>query len=184
MLLLRSLELRGMQRVGPIMAKIGVLSDTHIPLNAPRVPDSVLRGLEGVDMILHAGDLVSLSVLDTLRQIADTRAVCGNMDPPEVRSELPATLMVAVADRRIGLIHGSGAPFGLADRAQAEFLRREGATPDVLVFGHSHEPIEDVHGNLLRFNPGSPTDRRFTAYRSYGILTIGETVESAVIPLD
>ena len=170
-------------RVKSVM-KIGVLSDTHVPLNAPGIPDEVLRKLEGVDMILHAGDLVELRVMERLNQIAETHAVCGNMDPPDVRAELPETLLLNVAGRRIGLIHGSGAPFRIADRAQAKFSEIEGGLPDILIFGHSHQAAEDWRGSLLRFTPGSPTDRRFTRQRSYGILTLGETIESAIVRLD
>lgn len=160
--------------------RIGVVSDTHIPGAAPEVPDGVLRGLAGVDMILHAGDLVIPAVIEELARVAETCAVYGNMDPAELRRELPATRVLTLAGRRIGLIHGSGAPFGLADRVQAAFADQD---VDIVVFGHSHEACEDWDGNVLRFNPGSPTDRRFTNTRSYGILTLGETIESAILPV-
>lgn len=163
--------------------RIGVLSDTHIPSAAPCLPTDLLRGLDEMDLILHAGDILRMSVIESLGVIADVCAVYGNMDPPEVRAELPALRIIEVAGRRIGLVHGSGPPFGLARRAQHAFRAAEGGAPDIVVFGHSHHATEDRRGKILRFNPGSPTDKRFTRYRSYGILTLGETVESRVIPL-
>jgi len=163
------------------IVKIGVLSDTHIPHAARRISAEVLRAMAGVDIILHAGDLTRMSVIEQLERIAKTLAVHGNMDPPEVRAELPRLRLLKAGGRRIGLIHGGGAPFGLADRVEAEFHDANGPKVDLVVFGHSHEPCEDWRGEVLRFNPGSPTDRRFTSHRSYGILKIGETIESAVI---
>ncbi len=164
---------------GPV--RIGVISDTHVPVYAPRVPEKLLRGLEGVDLILHAGDIVELGVLDELRQIADTQAVCGNMDPADVRAHLPGRRVVAVAGRRIGLVHGSGPPFGLTGRV-AEVFCREGV--DMIVFGHSHRPWAGQAEGVAMFNPGSPTDTRFTDVRSYGILTVDETLESEIIYLN
>ena len=164
--------------------RIGVLSDTHIPHAARRMPSALLRGLAGVDMILHAGDLACMGVIEALNRIAPTFAVFGNMDPPEVRAELPRTRVVEAGGRRIGLVHGSGAPSGLADRVEAAFCKGGDATVNIVVFGHSHDPCEDWRGDVLRFNPGSPTDRRFTRFRSYGILTLGETIESAVVRLE
>ena len=163
--------------------KIGVLSDTHIPHAALRIPAQVLRGLEGADMILHAGDLACLEVVQELGRIAPVFAVCGNMDPPEVRAELPLSRMVEVGGYRIGIVHGRGAPFGLADRAESEFHDAEGAKVDIVIFVHCDSSCEDWRGGILRFNPGSPTDRRFTRHRSYGILMLGETIESSIIRL-
>ena len=160
--------------------RVGVVSDTHIPVAGRTVPVEVLRGLAGVDVILHAGDLVEMAVIEQLNRVAETLAVHGNMDPSEVRRDLPAKRVLTLGGWRIGLTHGSGTPFGLADRVQAAFSREH---VDIVVFGHSHVAAEDWKGNVLRFNPGSPTDRRFTDSRSYGILTLGETIESALIPI-
>ena len=163
--------------------KIGVVSDTHIPTKTRSLPKALLRGLEGVDMILHAGDLVQTQVIKELSKLAPVHAVCGNMDPPEVRSELTPTLLLEAAGRTIAMTHGSGSPHGLADRVEQTFIRAGIAKPDIVVFGHSHEPTVDWRDDVLRFNPGSPTDKRFTAHGTYGILTLGETVEGAIVEL-
>jgi len=163
--------------------KVGVVSDTHIPRAARQLPADLLRGLEGVDMILHAGDLVVMEVIETLDRIAPTWAVYGNMDRHEVREFLPRTRIIPVGKWRIGLVHGHGGPARFADRMEAEFGAIGGKNVDVVVFGHTHSPCEDRRGEILRFNPGSATDRRFTRHRSYGILTLGDTVECAIVRL-
>ena len=64
---------------------IGVVSDTHIPARAPFLPSSLFGLLDGVDLILHAGDIEEESVLDELRALAPVEAVAGNMDPLYVK---------------------------------------------------------------------------------------------------
>ena len=164
--------------------KVGVVSDTHIPQAARRLPADLLRGLEGVDMILHAGDLVAMKVVETLGRIAPTCAVYGNMDRHEVRAALPRKRIVSAGKWRIGLIHGHGGPARFADRMEAQFGKMGENNVDVVVFGHTHSSCEDWRGEVLRFNPGSPTDQRFTPYRSYGILTFGENIECEIVHLD
>lgn len=161
--------------------RIGVVSDTHIPYVAPRLPAALIEGLAGVELILHAGDIACLSALEELERVAPVAAVSGNCDPPEVRAGLPAMRVVEVRGRRIGLWHGRGGPAGLAARAHEVF---RGKRVDVVVFGHSHQPWEDREGEVLRFNPGSPTSPLFTGTPSFGILALGERVESAVISLE
>jgi len=161
--------------------RIGVVSDTHIPAVAKKLPAELLRAFEDVDLIVHAGDIVEMSVIETLRSLADVCAVHGNMDPPEVRAELPASRVLSVSGKRIGIWHGRGGHAGLADLAQKTLEAEHGGTFDVVVFGHSHQATEDWNGFTLRFNPGSPAARRFTEPRTFGILTIGETVESEIV---
>ncbi|NQT47053.1 MAG: metallophosphoesterase family protein [Candidatus Omnitrophica bacterium] len=158
--------------------RIGVLSDTHIPLNAQRVPKEVLQGLKGVDLILHAGDLINLSVLDDLKRVAEVRAVCGNMDPLEVREALKRKEIIKIGSVKIGLMHGIGSPEGLKDRIVKEF---EGDGVNAIVFGHSHSPVNEKKNKILLFNPGSSTDKIFAPYNSYGILTInGKNIEGEI----
>jgi putative phosphoesterase len=159
---------------------IGVISDTHVPTAAPAVPVQAKRALAGVDLILHAGDLVDLGVLAELRAIAPVKAVHGNMDPVEVARALPEKLIVEAGSVRIGLMHGKGAP-----SEAMEFVRNEFASDDVkvVVFGHSHQALEKTVGGVLYFNPGSPTSRGFAPFCSVGLLTIGDTITSRIVRL-
>ncbi len=151
--------------------RIGVLSDTHIPGRARTLPPVVFAGLQGVDMLLHAGDITRLDVLGELAAIAPVQAVHGNMDPLLVRQQLPHKLVVQVGSHRIGLIHGDGTGLSTPERVYRIFSKEQ---VDAAVFGHSHQPYNERRQGLLLFNPGSPTDRRFCPQFSYGILTITE----------
>src|ERR1700758_5032042 len=88
--------------------RIGVISDTHVPRRAPRVPDAALRHFEDVELILHAGDLSSLAVLNQLSAYAPVEAVQGNVELPEVIAALPLKREIVVGGIGIGLIHNLG----------------------------------------------------------------------------
>ncbi len=147
--------------------RIAVLSDTHIPVTADDLPKAVYDGIKGVDLILHAGDLVELEVVDRLSAIAPVKAVCGNMDNASACSKLPKKEIIKVGSVTIGLIHGWGASVDLPERLSKEF-----SGVDAIIFGHSHNPLNEKRNGILFFNPGSPTDKVFAPYNSYGMLEI------------
>lgn len=151
--------------------RIGVISDTHIPSVADRLPERVFAEFRGVDMILHAGDIVAPSVLEALAKLSKVIAVCGNMDRLDICAELPHRTIVEENGCRIGLTHGYGPPEGLLDNVRKEF---ESDGVDAIVFGHSHHALNEVIDGVLFFNPGTPTDRRFSHDLSIGLLEIGE----------
>lgn len=158
--------------------KIGVISDTHIPEAALQLPPEIFRAFEGADLILHAGDILDMAVIEELGQLAQVRAVRGNMDYFSRVHGLPEMLIVEVGNFRIGLTHGSGPRFQLAER-----VRRQFANVHCIVFGHSHQPQNEMLGDVLMFNPGSPTDLKYAPYRSYGILEVDETIHGRIITL-
>lgn len=160
------------------MKLIGVLSDTHIPKTAQNVPERIIKEFKGVDLILHAGDLVEMSVLKRLEALAPIRAVYGNMDPPEVKASLPEKDVILFEGFRIGLIHGFGPPGQIVDAVSGAF-----SAVDAIVFGHSHTPLVQKIKKTLFFNPGSPTDKIFAPYASFGILEIGENITGRIIRL-
>jgi len=156
--------------------RIGVISDTHIPKAATDLPRAVYEEFKKVDMILHAGDLIEIGVLKKLKDIAPTHAVCGNMDMHDVKAELPQKDTIEVNGFKIGLMHGYGPPAKLLDVVSQEFCR-----VDVVVYGHAHVPFNEKIKKTLYFNPGSPTDRIFAAYNTYGILEIGESITGTIV---
>ncbi len=158
------------------MTRIGVLSDTHIPKAAPALPPALLEKFRKVDMILHAGDLTELAVVRELEKLAPVRAVCGNMDTGDAREHLPVKDIIRVGGFKIGLIHGYGAPAKIMDAVSREFKK-----VDVIIFGHSHSPVNQVIKKTLFFNPGSPTDKIFAAYNSFGILEIGDDIKGSIV---
>jgi putative phosphoesterase len=149
--------------------KIGVLSDTHIPTRADRLPEVIFQLFKGVDLILHAGDIEDIGVIFELEEIAPVKAVIGNMDPYELQDNFPAKRIVRAEGVNIGLIHGWGDPKGLPKRVLEAF---SGENVQCIVFGHSHQPFNEEVQGILLFNPGSPTDRIFAPYNSVGILHI------------
>ncbi len=143
-----------------------VLADTHVRASgSTRLPDAVFDALERADVVLHAGDVVAPEVLDELARYAPVHAVLGNNDI-ELTRLLPETRVVDLDGVRVGMIHDSGARAGRAGRMHRRF-----PDADVVVFGHSHQPMNErgVDGQLL-FNPGSPTQRRMAPTRTYGVL--------------
>jgi uncharacterized protein len=156
--------------------RIGIISDTHIPRKAARVPDTALRHFEQVQLILHAGDLSSLAVLDQLAAYAPVEAVQGNIELPEVVAALPIKRELVVGGCAIGLIHILGERQRYARNARAEF-----PTARVVVFGHSHIPYMEDSGGLLLLNPGSATDRRSQPSCTIALLTIEDGYPRAQI---
>lgn len=158
--------------------KIGVLADTHIPVIADKIPDKIIEHFREVELILHAGDLVEPEVLANLKELGEVKAVCGNMDSPKLRRVLPVKEIIKVGKFNIGLIHGWGHPELLKENVVKEFKN-----VDVIVYGHSHSPVNEVLDGVLFFNPGSPTDKTFAPYNSYGVLEITDVIKGEIIKL-
>ncbi|MDI6758126.1 MAG: metallophosphoesterase family protein [Candidatus Omnitrophota bacterium] len=161
--------------------RIGVISDTHISDNTVSIPKKVLDGLKGIDMIIHAGDFVDLSVLEKLKNICNNvQAVYGNMDYAQVKEELPQEQLLDIGKYKIGLTHGYGAPDKLIGVLSVVF-KDKGV--DIIIFGHSHTPVNEKRGEILFFNPGSPTDKVFAPYNSFGIIEITDKIEARIVKI-
>lgn len=156
--------------------KIGILSDTHVPHLAPALPRRIFELFDGADLILHAGDIVSLDVLAELEAIAPVEAVAGNMDGMDVQARLPSKKILKLGTFTAGLMHGK-----FKIDLQHEMLRREFNTVDLIVYGHSHMPFWGRVGDVWFLNPGSPTDNRYAPYHSVAILTVGDTLTAEII---
>jgi len=150
--------------------RIGVISDTHVA-TVDELPPRLRMALSGVDLIVHAGDFTQRAVLDGLKALGEVKAVCGNMDSAELKRMLPEKELFVVGGRKIGLVHGSGAPWGIAGRIRQLFEEA-----DVIIFGHSHEPCHLYLQGSLMFNPGRARD-------SFGLLTIDDEIKAEIIRL-
>ena len=139
---------------------IGLISDTH-----GLVRPGVHQALEGVELILHAGDVGGSAILDELRLIAPVRAVFGNTDPP-VDPELAEEIVVEIGGLRVHVSHGhevgSPTPARLAARYDA----------DVVVYGHTHRPLVTPLDGRLFVNPGAAGPKRFNIAPTVGKLII------------
>ncbi|CAG7629543.1 metallophosphoesterase family protein [Paenibacillus allorhizosphaerae] len=153
--------------------RIGVVSDTHMFGRAARLPDTLVEGLQGVDMILHAGDWMDEGVVELFALIAPVDGVAGNNDGLEIVRRFGRRKVLKIAGYRIGIVHGDGGR-STSETAYRAFLDGDGkGTVDVVLFGHSHIPYMESRNGVLLFNPGSPTDKRRQPRYSYGILTLG-----------
>jgi len=157
--------------------KIGVISDTHLTCCDGCLTSLLHNYFLDVDLILHAGDLVDISVLDAFIG-KDVKAVFGNMDPIAVRKVLPDRLIINIDNYKIGLIHGWGMPFGIEKKILDEI-----GHVDCLIYGHTHKAANDVKNGVLFFNPGSATDKRFASCNTVGILEIGEKIKGTIVKL-
>ncbi|HWQ40597.1 MAG TPA: metallophosphoesterase family protein [Desulfosporosinus sp.] len=147
--------------------RIAVLSDTHLR-EGKSLPRFVWEHLTQIDMILHAGDITHMGLLEELACIAPVRAVRGNCDGWDI--SLPDRDIIECEAWRIGLVHGNvGKGNSTPERAYNEF--RDSAV-NLIVFGHSHTPFMEWRNGILMFNPGSPTDKRRELQYSFGLLDI------------
>jgi uncharacterized protein len=158
--------------------RIGVLSDTHIPQRGVRLPDAVLRHFEDVELMLHAGDLSTLAVLDQRSAYAPIEAVQGNVEQPEVVMALPLKRTLVVSGCEIGLVHILG-----ERKHYRRNARREFPTARVVIFGHSHIPLLEDADGLMLLNPGSAMDRRQQPHCTIALLTITNGLPTAEIIL-
>jgi putative phosphoesterase len=148
--------------------KLCIISDTHAR-TIDEIPAAVRKALSEADLIIHAGDFTREAVLDGLLSMGKVKAVSGNMDSAELKSRLPQREVFQVSGRKIGLTHGSGAPWGIADRVRQQF-----ADVDVIIFGHSHEPCNSYIQGVLLFNPGQARD-------SFGLLNIDDGIKADIV---
>ena len=146
-----------------------MLADTHAT-SFEEVPRKIVAALSTVDLIIHAGDFTTTETLNGLKQLGEVKAVQGNMDSSEIKSTLPVKEIIEAKNKRIGIIHGSGPPWGIAQRVREMFDQQV----DIIVYGHSHEPQNKVIDGILFFNPGKATS-------SFGFLTIEEDIQGEII---
>jgi putative phosphoesterase len=157
------------------------LADTHAPRRWRSCPLLVADHLRGVDLILHAGDVCTAGVLDELAAYAPVQVVCGNNDGQDVVAwGAPESLELDVEGLRVAMLHDSGPASGRTAR-----MRRRFPTAELVIFGHSHIPLDQTGDGVRIFNPGSPTDRRRQPHGTLGVLQIrhGRLVEARIIPV-
>ncbi len=155
--------------------RIGVISDTHLDGYREGLKRVVDDCFPDVDLILHAGDMVDIGVLNVFSG-REVKAVSGNMDNPSVRSIMPEKLEFTIGGFRVGLIHGWGNPSGIRQK-----LRREFADIDCIVYGHTHEAFNACSEGVLFFNPGSAA--LFSSKKTVGILEINSGISGQIIEI-
>ncbi|MHC1566601.1 MAG: metallophosphoesterase family protein [Candidatus Syntropharchaeia archaeon] len=157
--------------------RIGVISDTHLIRKEDKLPEPVIDRLREVDLIVHCGDFEEVFALEEIKRIGPrVEAVCGNMDSAELKRILPKKKTIEAGGKKIGIIHGYGSPDGLEERIRSEF-----GDVDAILYGHSHIPRNEVIKGILFFNPGSPTDKKYAPYNSFGMVWINDRIKGEII---
>jgi putative phosphoesterase len=144
--------------------QVVLLSDTHLPVRAKKLPAQLWAAIDAADVVIHAGDWVSVALLDELEGRSRQLIGCwGNNDGPELRARLPEVARVPLGGLSVAVVHETGASKGREERCEKAY-----PDVDVLVFGHSHIPWDTTTPRGLRLlNPGSPTDRRRQPFCTY-----------------
>jgi uncharacterized protein len=160
---------------------IAILSDTHMPRGARRLPAECVERIAAADLVIHAGDFMTLEVVRELEAIGPPLAgVHGNVDDAELRGLLPAERIVEAAGVRVAMVHDAGPRAGRLERLRRQY----GERADAVVFGHSHLPLHERAENGFQiFNPGSPTERRRAPRHTMGMALVeAGTIRFELIP--
>ena len=157
-----------MENINQKKANVGVISDTHGLLR----PEAI-RALGKPDLIVHAGDIGSAQVLETLRGLAPVVAVRGNNDVGGWADALPEVDEVQIGEVRLCVIHNI-----------KEWKRGEHSSVQIVISGHSHRPSVEHKNGLLFLNPGSAGPRRFTLpVATAKIRIVGKKVTARIVEL-
>ncbi|MBU1122439.1 MAG: YfcE family phosphodiesterase [Candidatus Omnitrophota bacterium] len=151
--------------------RVLVISDTHIPAVADKLPSIIEKEAKMSDCCLHTGDFISIEAFNELSSWVKIYGVLGNMDEIKLSGKVSYKQIIKLEQVKIAMIHGRGAPGGLIEYVNKEFAKNFSEI-DIFVFGHSHLPLNEERDSKIYFNPGSPTDKMFAPYNSYGILDI------------
>lgn len=144
--------------------RVVITADTHVPGRARDLPEALWSAIDAADVVIHAGDWVSESIVEKVAARARRLiGVHGNNDGPALRERLPEVARARLAGVRVSVVHETGAAPGREARCERRF-----PGTDLLVFGHSHIPWDTLApGGLRLVNPGSPTDRRRQPYATF-----------------
>ncbi len=130
--------------------EICIISDTHAG-SLKELPEKLVLKLNQADMIIHAGDFTSMNLFEELRSLGTMKAVCGNMDSSDIRNTLLPEDIFEIHGKSVALTHGTGGRVEIAERVRKMFH----SDPDIIVYGHSHNPeIRTIDGALM-INPGT-----------------------------
>lgn len=156
-----------------------VVADTHAR-HISELSLELQAALHQATSIIHLGDYSSSSLLEEIRSLCPVYGVVGNHDEPSLHGALSTMVVIEVAGKRLGLIHGTIWPFGSHRRMRSWF---KGTRIDALLYGHTHIPLSTRVGRTYFFNPGTAVGE-FPGYRSsFGVLTIDGSISGTILPL-
>ena len=162
---------------------IAIISDTHLPRGARRLPDACVERIAAADLLLHAGDSRQPrgARASSRRSARRWRRSTATSTAPSVRRLLPAERVVEAGGARIAMVHDAGPARGRLERLRRTFAERA----DAVVFGHSHMPLHEEARGFQIFNPGSPTERRRAPAHTMGLAHVEDGgLRFELVPLD
>lgn len=165
--------------MGTNMVKIAVLSDTHIH-HLKDLPDSLRDICKSFDMVIHLGDFVSPELVEYMKGFNNFHGIAGNHDPRAVKALLPQMDVIQVKGKRLGLLHGYWSPFMAQQRSLFRFRKEK---VDAILYGHTHVIRNEKVGKMLFFNPGSAFALWPAPWKTYGILSVGESIRGEIVSL-
>ena len=146
-----------------------IVSDTHMPRMAKKLPEVLQNELLRADLIIHLGDWQTKQVYEELKSFAPVKGVYGNVDEAFFIEHFHEKLVLELESHLIGITHGHGKGKTTEQRAIAQFQNED---VELILFGHSHIPLHKEYEGKVLFNPGSPTDKRKRSHYSFGKLTV------------
>lgn len=156
-----------------------MISDTH-QVDGEEVIRAIDDNFSDVDTIIHCGDVVEMEVLEALKAVAPLIVVAGNMDTREIKNIYPKKEVIETNGKRLGIVHGWGSPHGILSKILFKF-RTDNV--DAILFGHTHQPMNEMKDGMLLFNPGSLLDRVYTNYNSLGILEVTTAISGRIVEI-
>ena len=149
--------------------RVALIADTHFRAAAIDLPPRCIEEIAAADLLLHAGDISTEQALKRIEGLGPpVRAVYGNIDSPQLQRRLPEQLSLELEGIVIAMLHDAGPAKGRLERMRSRF-----PDADVVVFGHSHMPLDEQEDGFRIFNPGSPTQRRRAPSHTMGIAKLG-----------
>jgi len=162
--------------------KIGIISDTHIKRDSHNFINLLDVYFKEVDLIIHAGDYISREVVEDLKSYKNFIGVWGNVDDTEIKDLIKEKEVITLEGYKIGIFHGHGNDKTTIDRAYEKFKEDQ---VDIIIFGHSHQPILKTKNDILMINPGSLMNKRRERWFSYVVLELsleGIDVNFKILP--
>ena len=151
--------------------KVGIISDTHISKKIDSIDRLIEDYFYDVDTIIHVGDFNSSEVIKRIKSKKKFIGVYGNNDSKDIRNILPIKDIIKIEGYKVGLFHGHGSGKNTLDRAYDEFKDDK---VDIIIFGHSHQPIIRTRNKVLMINPGSPMKKLKERWYSYVLLQLNK----------
>lgn len=152
-----------------VSIKIGIISDTHISKDLYKMDELLSNHLKNVDLVIHAGDYKNSKVIDIIEKHNKFLGVFGNNDGDLIKERVKEKELINIMGYKVGIYHGHGNTKTTIDRAYEMFKDNR---VDIIIFGHSHQPIIKTVNKILMLNPGSPTSKRKDRWYSYIILEL------------